>query len=165
MGFVFKFFLLVCFLSVAEVFFLLIVAGNTNILFTVFLCIITGILGGSLVRSRGIDTLRSINKALAAGQSPAIEVVEALMLLIVGVLLCVPGFLTDVFGFLMIIGGIRRAIAANILRKFKEQSFGSNFYYYTSKSGFDNTSVDGNSVLKEQEIQDATIVEYEKGED
>jgi len=116
MGCVFRFFLLVTFFSVSEVAILLWVASNTGLMFTMACCVFTGILGGYLVKAQGLQTLNRIQVSINQGQLPADEAVEALMLLIVGILLCVPGFITDALGFLVIIPAVRKTVAGIVVK-------------------------------------------------
>ena len=116
MNFVSRFFLLVLVLSFIEVSLLVYVAGKMGFLATVAFCILTGIIGGSLVRQQGFETLRAIQRQASQGQIPAAEMVSGLILLVVGVLLLTPGFVTDTFGFLMLIPALRKGIAKAVTR-------------------------------------------------
>jgi len=121
MGCVFHFFLIVVFFSVSEVSLLLYVAQHTGLLFTMACCVFTGILGGYLVRHQGLATLAKIKKALENSELPADEAIEAVILFAVGILLCVPGFITDTMGFLMVVPAIRKAVARSLIDQFKQQ--------------------------------------------
>ncbi len=116
MNFVLTFFLLVVFFSSAELMLLLKFAANFGFLATFAMCVFTGILGGALVRSQGLQTMKEIQTSLAKGEIPAEEIVGGFMLVIIGALLMVPGFITDTMGFLMLVPPIRRIAA----RKFIE---------------------------------------------
>ncbi len=109
MNFVAFFFFTVLFLSVSELFLLVHVSALIGFAATLGLCILTGILGGSLVRYQGLQTLKRMQGELASGKLPADEILEGIVLIVVGALLLVPGFLTDIFGFLMLIPPLRRA--------------------------------------------------------
>ncbi len=126
MGCVFQFFLTVIFFSVSEVTILLWVAQNTGLIFTMACCVITGVLGGYFVKQQGLQTLDKIRQSLESGVVPADEAIEALMLLIVGVLLCVPGFITDFLGFMIIIPFIRKPIASMLVNHFKSMVLSGN---------------------------------------
>lgn len=169
MGCVFQFFLLVVFFSVSEVSMLLWVAQHTSLLFTMLCCAITGILGGYFVRQQGLKTLQKIQNSIGAGNLPADETVEALMLLIVGVLLCVPGFITDFLGFLIIIPFIRKIAASMVVKKLSTMisSGNVNFFYSGANQNFNSNNVDSQqsqhpqpkNLETEQKIEDADIVE------
>lgn len=115
MNFVLTFFLFVVFFSSAELMLLLKVAANFGFLTTFALCAFTGILGGALVRHQGLQTMKDIQNSLAKGIIPAEEIVAGFMLIITGVLLMLPGFITDTMGFLMLIPAIRRFAARKFI--------------------------------------------------
>lgn len=117
--FVGRFFLLVTVLGFAELYLLVKAASGLGFLETLGLCILTGIIGGAFVRSQGLRTLGAIQQASAEGRMPATEMISGLTLLLVGVLLIVPGFLTDLLGFVMLIPPLRMAAARAIARRFE----------------------------------------------
>ena len=108
MTFVAYFFLTVLFLSVSELFLLVRVASAIGFFETMALCVLTGVLGGAIVRYQGLQALARVQRELASGRLPADELLGGVALIVVGALLCVPGFITDVFGFLMLIPPVRR---------------------------------------------------------
>ena len=122
---VFVFFLTVLFFSISEVALLLWVSARTGLLFTILAGAVTGLVGGSLVHRQGILTWQNINRELSQGRLPADELIGGLLLLIVGVLLCVPGFITDTLGFLIVIPGIRHLVAAALRRQLTARLAGS----------------------------------------
>jgi len=117
MSFVATFFLVVLVLAVSELYLLVQAAAAMGFLATLGLCVLTGILGGALVRHQGIQTLRRLQRELAAGRLPADEILEGIVLLIVGALLCVPGFITDLLGALMLIPPLRRAVIVRVRKR------------------------------------------------
>ncbi|NLF96282.1 MAG: FxsA family protein [Candidatus Riflebacteria bacterium] len=164
MGCIFQFFLLVTFFSVSEVYLLLLVAQHTGLLFTMACCVFTGIVGGYFVRQQGMQTLVRIRQTLEGGALPADEAVEGLLLLIVGVLLCVPGFITDTLGFLIIVPAIRNFVARRLVKRFKAGIDTGQFKVYTSGSSVrqdpgDHRQYDEPARPAESEIENATIVD------
>lgn len=119
MSLLLRLFVLVLLLSYGELYLLVYVASQTSFLMTFALCFLTGVLGGAMVRAQGLSTLMSIRKNLSSGQLPAQEIVSGLILLVIGTLLMVPGFITDVLGFLFLIPALRGAAAAALIRNFK----------------------------------------------
>ncbi len=79
---------------------------------TVALVVLTAVVGAWLLRGQGLATVARMRAALEAGELPALEVVEGLILLFTGVMLLTPGFITDVLGFACLVPAIRRALAA-----------------------------------------------------
>jgi len=117
MSFIAWFFLTVLFLSVTEVFLLIKAASTLGFLSTFALCILTGIIGGAVVRRQGLQTLARVQRELALGRIPAGDLLDGIALIVLGVLLCMPGFLTDAFGFLMLVPPLRRSVVRWILER------------------------------------------------
>lgn len=157
MGCIFYFFLTVTFFSVSEVSVLLYVAQHTGIVFTMLCCAFTGILGGYFVRQQGLATLARFKQTLDQGALPADEAVEGLLLLIVGVLLCVPGFITDTMGFLIVIPGIRKIVARMLIKSIQENIKAGTIKFHTQ--AFDPAQEGKNPEPQNDEIENATIIE------
>ncbi len=160
MGCVVRFFFLVTFFSVSEVAILLWVAQHTSLLFTIACCVFTGILGGYLVRKQGLQTLVRIQNSINSGKIPADEGIEALLLLIVGVLLCVPGFITDTLGFLIVVPAIRSFIARLMVKELqKAVASGQIHTFHTNRSCNDCNvrSETGDAAVENAEIIEESI--------
>ncbi|MBU1109170.1 MAG: FxsA family protein [Candidatus Riflebacteria bacterium] len=168
MGCIFHFFLIVTFFSISEVYLLLFVAQNTSLLFTMACCAFTGVVGGYFVRQQGLITLSKIKQTIESGVLPADEAIEALLLLIVGILLCVPGFITDFMGFLIIIPGIRNMVAKRLVKSFKAEIGSGRFKVYTAGTSPENSNKDHSAeerVLADDEIENATIISKTENDD
>jgi len=85
---------------------------------TIGLTIFTAILGGALVRIQGLAVLLRVREALAKDEVPAIELIEGAVLLVTGVLLLLPGLATDLLGFLLLFGPLRRALIIGVLQRY-----------------------------------------------
>lgn len=86
------------------------VGGALGALPTVALVVLTAVVGVLLLRWQGVVTLLRARERMAAGQMPAQEMLEGLLLAIGGALLLVPGFFTDAVGFALLIPPVRRLI-------------------------------------------------------
>ncbi|QLE84159.1 FxsA family protein [Shewanella sp. Scap07] len=84
---------------------------------TVGLVIFTAVVGVSLVRSQGISTLMQVQKKLAEGQAPGQEIVEGMMLAMAGLLLLIPGFVTDFIGLLLLTPFTRKPVAKVLYKR------------------------------------------------
>ncbi|NRD72425.1 FxsA family protein [Shewanella sp. VB17] len=84
---------------------------------TVGLVFLTAIVGVSLVRSQGISTLMQVQQKLARGEAPGQEIVEGMMLAVAGLLLLIPGFVTDTIGLLLLTPMTRIPVAGFIYKK------------------------------------------------
>lgn len=81
---------------------------------TMAIVIITAWLGAKNVRQQGLATMQSVQTKMAQGQMPSDEIVAGLMLLIAGVLLVTPGFVTDIFGLSLLIPQVRLALIKTV---------------------------------------------------
>lgn len=120
MRFIARFFLFVVVLSIAELYLLVEMASRFSLGLTLLLCILTGVVGGAMVRRQGLATLAEIGQSLNAGQIPGAQIVSGLILLITGTLLLTPGFITDTVAFLLLIPPLRRMAAVLLLAYFKK---------------------------------------------
>jgi UPF0716 protein FxsA len=93
-----------------ELFVLIKVGGVIGAADTIFIIILTGILGAALTRHQGFKILDRIRQAMERGQMPAAELVEGALILVGGVLLLTPGFITDAAGFFLLVPLTRRLI-------------------------------------------------------
>jgi UPF0716 protein FxsA len=113
-----RFFILVLFFSFAELYLLIFVASQISVSVTFMLCLLTGVLGGSIVRAQGLNTLREIMRAPEQGRIPGREIISGLILLVMGTLLLTPGFITDTIAFLFLIPPLRSKVADRLARHF-----------------------------------------------
>ena len=77
---------------------------------TVMLVLFTGIAGAALVRRQGVAMLFKIQQEMAAGNLPAPQMMDGIMILIAGTLLVTPGLLTDITGFALLVPFVRERI-------------------------------------------------------
>lgn len=75
----------------------------------------TGVVGVTIAKSQGFRTLATIQEKLAQGFIPTKELVESFLLLVAGVLLIVPGILTDCLGLILLVPFIRSRMSQNLI--------------------------------------------------
>ncbi len=112
-------YLFILFLAVplVEIYFLIKVGDVIGAWPTVLLVVLTAILGVWLLRWQGITTLTRVQASLQRGELPAQAMLEGMLLLIAGALLLTPGFVTDSFGFLILVPPLRHQLAAWLLQR------------------------------------------------
>ncbi|HHY0354921.1 TPA: FxsA family protein [Vibrio cholerae] len=91
------------------------VGGVLGVWPTIALVLLTAIVGASLVRSQGLQTLLTVQQRLAQGQLPAQQILEGVMLAVAGVLLLTPGFFTDILGMLVLLPAPRAYFAKQLM--------------------------------------------------
>ena len=114
--------------------------------YTILLIFITAIIGVYLVRLQGFSTIQNIQKDIISGNAPIENIIGGLVILLSGLLLLVPGFVTDFIGFLGLLPISRKIFANFLIKRFIGQS--------RSKSA-----------NKEDNIIDAEYVEVNNEED
>ena len=102
-----KLFLAFTIIPVSEIYILITIGGQIGILPSIGLVILTGIVGASLARSQGLQTLGRIRDSFQQGVVPGEELLNALLIAIAGIVLLTPGFLTDAAGLFLLIPATR----------------------------------------------------------
>lgn len=102
-----KLFLAFTLIPVSEIYILITIGGQIGILPSIALVILTGIIGASLARSQGLQTLGRIRDSFQQGLVPGEELLNALLIAIAGIILLTPGFLTDAAGLFLLIPATR----------------------------------------------------------
>ena len=110
----FLFFLVVPFI---EIYLLLEVGSIIGALPTIFLVVLTAVLGAHFLRKQGLATWQRFQISLRQGTLPAYELIEGPIILIGAALLLTPGFFTDLLGFACLVPSLRRRIADFIIEK------------------------------------------------
>ena len=102
-----------------EIYLMIKVGGVVGAFNTIFLIFFTAVTGVYFARLAGLNAIRSGLNQLMKNEMPIYEIISGAALAFAALLLIIPGFLTDLFGFLLIIP---------ITRKFFIKSISSNFY-------------------------------------
>lgn len=102
---------------------------------TIAIVILSAWLGAKYVRQQGLATLQSVQTRMAQGEMPSEEIVTGLMLLVAGVLLVTPGFVTDIFGLSLLVPAVRTAIANQVQKHIKVNQFGAGAAFNHSAQG------------------------------
>ncbi|WP_193606915.1 FxsA family protein [Nocardioides lijunqiniae] len=92
-----------------EIFVLIQVGQVIGPWWTILLLVLDSIIGGWLIRREGARAWRSLNAAIGSGTMPARELADGALILIGGTLMLSPGFVTDLFGILLILPVTRPA--------------------------------------------------------
>ncbi len=105
----------------AEIFFIIRVARDLGIPETIGLLVAVSIVGAWLVRRSGLGVMRQIQERLARGEIPGKELVDGLLILVGGLLMLTPGFLTDAVGLLLLVPPTRLALRALLVRRYSKR--------------------------------------------
>ena len=111
------FFLWLLFIPVVEIAVFIQVGSRIGVSMTLFLVLASAVFGVWLVRTQGFATAARVQTMIAQGESPALGMLEGLALLVAGMLLLIPGFVTDLAAFALLIPPLRRRIIRLCLRQ------------------------------------------------
>jgi len=151
--------LLFIILPIAEMWLLIEVGGEIGALNTIALVLLTAMIGFALLRQQGLATLARAQQRMAEGQIPAAEMAEGICLAVGGALLLTPGFITDAFGLVCLLPGLRKLLIGGVLKRMQqsqysqtlaEQGFRARGQSYQTTAFY--TSSTGNSKMKRSEV-------------
>ncbi|WP_394348999.1 FxsA family protein [Candidatus Enterovibrio altilux] len=94
---------------------------------TVTLILLTTFVGASIVHSQGILTLLLVQQRLLQGELPAEQIIKGILLAGAGVLLLMPGFMTDSMGMILLLPWSRVWLTNQIIRRVKIAGLQNNF--------------------------------------
>ena len=106
-----------------EIYLMIKVGGIIGAFNTIFLIFFTAITGIFFARLEGLNTIRSGFSQIIKNEIPVYEIISGAALAFAALLLIIPGFLTDVIGFLLIIPITRKFFISSISFKFKNKNF------------------------------------------
>ena len=98
-----KLFLAFTIIPVLELYILIKVGSYLGALNTIMVVIVTGFVGAYLARLQGFQTMNRVRESLNRGEMPTEGLIDALLILLAGIVLLTPGFLTDIAGLLILL--------------------------------------------------------------
>lgn len=139
-------------LPVIEIVVLLQVGSLLGGLNTLVLIVATAALGLLLVKQQGMQNWVLMQQKLATGEAPGIEILSGVLIFFAGVMLIVPGFVTDVIGLIFVLPPTRQVIARYLLKQMLvpgQTRFGFTQFHFRQGAGFtqSNTSKDDGTVI------------------
>ncbi|SDK42890.1 FxsA family protein [Sediminibacillus albus] len=82
----------------------------------ILLIISTGVLGAWLAKRQGLETVARAKQAMAYGQPPREEILDGICILLGAAVLLTPGFITDAFGFILLLPFTRKPVKQWMLK-------------------------------------------------
>lgn len=108
---------------------------------TILLIITTAVVGVGLVRHQGFSILQDAQSQINAGQPPAKALAHGIFVLLAGLMLIIPGFLTDGIGFLLLLPPVRSLllefVIGSIVTNLTPNMFSARFYASASPQNKD----------------------------
>lgn len=143
---------------------------------TLWIVLLTGVVGASLAKAQGQVVFFQIQKQMEQGVAPTKSILEGFLVFSGGLLLLTPGFITDAIGLAMVIPGSRHILGLFlkkwISKKIKSghvHIFGGSFSH-RSTHGSSYSSPNDSQILKERgeqppSMRDVEIIEVKPNSD
>ena len=112
---------------IIEIYLFIKIGGKIGAFNTISLIFITAIIGVIYARYEGLNTLRSGLSQLIKNEMPAFEIISGAAIAFAAFLLIIPGFATDIIGFLLIFPLTRKLILNNLTIKLKRKTKKNDF--------------------------------------
>ena len=97
-------------IPIAEIATFIMVGGAIGVLPTLALVVLAAMAGVAIVRVQGLQTLGRLQASLDVGGDPSGPLAHGALIVIAGILLVIPGFLTDVVGLLLLVPAVRSTL-------------------------------------------------------
>ena len=116
-----SFFLAIILIPIIEIYLLIKIGSEIGALSTILLIFTTAIVGVYYAKYEGLNTLKSGFTQLSKNETPTYEVISGAAIAFAALLLIIPGFATDVAGFLLIFPLSRKFIFSKFSKRFRNQ--------------------------------------------
>ena len=107
---------------VVEIYLFIKIGGQIGAFNTISLIFLTAIIGVFYARYEGLNTLRSGFSQLIKNEAPIYEIISGAAIAFAALLLIIPGFATDLLGFLLIFPLTRKLFFGKFIKKFKNET-------------------------------------------
>tara|TARA_B100000282_G_scaffold269013_1_gene222173 strand:+ start:21 stop:446 length:426 start_codon:yes stop_codon:yes gene_type:complete len=108
-------------LTIIEIYLFISIGSQIGAFTTILLIFLTAITGVYYARYEGLKTLKSGFIQLSKNEAPSYEILSGAGIAFAALLLIIPGFLTDLMGFLLIFPFTRKMIFKKFSKKFKNE--------------------------------------------
>jgi UPF0716 protein FxsA len=115
-------------MPIVELYLLIELGKATSAGTAIAVVLVTGVIGAASARHEGFRTYTRINRELNRGQIPADALIDAVLILIAGVVLITPGMITDALGFCLLIPPLRSLFRKFLRSRFKSQMVVTGFH-------------------------------------
>jgi len=112
--------ILIILIPIVEIFFFIKVGSQIGAITTILLIFVTAIVGVYYAKYEGLNTLKAGFAQLSRNEAPTYEMLSGAAIAFAALLLIIPGFATDILGFLLIFPITRKFIFGKFAQRFKE---------------------------------------------
>ena len=122
--------LLIIIIPAIEIFLFIKIGSQIGAITTILLIFITAVVGIYYAKYEGLNTLRAGFLQLSKNEAPAYEIISGAAIAFAALLLIIPGFATDVLGFLLIFPISRSFFFSILSKKFKHKEKNKNNFFH-----------------------------------
>ena len=108
-------------LTIIEIYLFISIGSEIGAITTIFLIFLTAVVGVYYAKYEGLKTLKSLFIQLSRNEPPDYEILSGAGIAVAALLLIIPGFLTDLMGFLLIFPISRKIFYKKISKKFNNR--------------------------------------------
>ena len=113
--------IIIILVPIIEIYLFIKIGSQIGAFNTISLIFITAIIGVIYARYEGLNTLKSGFSQLVKNELPAYEIISGATIAFAALLLIIPGFATDILGFLLIFPLTRKLIFGKFIKKFSSE--------------------------------------------
>ena len=114
-------------LPIIEIYLFIKIGSQIGAITTILLIFITAIVGVYYAKYEGLNTLKAGFLQLSRNEAPAYEIISGAAIAFAAILLIIPGFATDIFGFLLIFPISRKFFFSKFAKRFNHKKEKNNF--------------------------------------
>lgn len=118
-----------------ELYFLIQVGGEIGVVNTIFIIVLTGIIGAGLAKNQGRAILGKIQQDMAQGKMPADQLIHGFLVFAGGLLLLTPGFVTDAIGLSLVFPLTRLLYIGFFKNSLEKKMKNGQVQFYSSGNG------------------------------
>ena len=118
--------LIIISIPIIEIYLFIKIGSQIGAIYTILLILITAIVGVYYAKYEGLNTLKSGFIQLSKNETPTYEMLSGAAIAFAALLLIIPGFATDIFGFLIIFPISRKFIFNKFFNKIKQKQYKKN---------------------------------------
>jgi UPF0716 protein FxsA len=114
-------------IPIIEIYLFIKIGSQIGAISTILLIFITAVVGVYYAKYEGLNTLKAGFLQLKRNEAPAYEIISGAAIAFAAILLIIPGFATDIFGFLLIFPISRKFFFSKFAKKFNHKKEKNNF--------------------------------------
>ena len=140
------------------------VGAEIGVLGVVGLTVLTAVAGLSLVRHQGLKVMRDMQEATKTGKPAGAALVHGFFIAVAGIMLFLPGFITDGLGALFLVPPVRSLLGSFIISRMAVNMQHSHGYSYQSRKSEDESVIVETEFWEEKTPSGGIIID-QQGED